>query len=124
MNHHGKIPGDPFVDVWPPPEFRATFPVRYYLMDFGCSVRFTPSSRIHDGLVKPFPIGREQTAPEMDDSRKYNPFAADVYMVGRVFYAHFAVRLSFLYGMFQLNRLSTARILFLSFQDPWSFCKI
>ena len=95
MNHHGKIPGDPFMDVWPPPEFRATFPVRYYLMDFGCSVRFTPSSRVHDGLVKPFPIERQQCAPEMRGSKKYNPFSADVYVLARVFYSFFVVRLSF-----------------------------
>ena len=93
MNHHGKSPGNPLIDVWPPPEFRATFPVRYYLIDFGHSVHFTPSSRRHDGLVKPFPIGREQCAPEMDGSRKYNPFSADVYMVARVFYAFIKVRL-------------------------------
>ena len=110
MNHHGKIPGNPFEDVWPPPEFRATFPVRYYLMDFGCSVHFTPSPRLHDGLVKPFKIGREQCAPEMRGSTKYDPFAADVYVVARVFFSFFIVRLSFLYGMFDLNRLSTARI--------------
>ena len=117
MNHHGKIPGDPFIDVWPPPEFRSTFPVRYYLMDFGCSVRFTPSTRLHDGLIKPFLIARQQCAPEMHGLRKYDPFAADVCMVGRVFYAYFAVRLPVSF-VIQLNRLSTARILLQSFLDP------
>jgi hypothetical protein len=81
MNHHRKVLGDPFVDVWPPPEFRSTFPVRYHLMDFGCSVHFTPSSHLHDGLVEPFSIGRMQCATEMSGSTKYNPFAADVYVV-------------------------------------------
>ena len=95
MNHHGKVPGNPFEDVWPPPEFRATFPVRYYLMDFGCSVHFTPSSRLRDCLVKPFTIGREQCAPEMLRSAKYDPFAADTYVAARVFYGFFAVCLSF-----------------------------
>ena len=43
INHHGKIPSDV---VWtsryelptkiiPPPEFRSTFPIRYFLIDFG-----------------------------------------------------------------------------------------
>ena len=101
MNHHGKIPGDPFVEVWPPPEFRATFSVRYYLMDFGCSVHFSPSSRLRDRMIKPFPIGREQCAPEMRRSTKYDPFAADIYVAARVFYGFFAVRLSFLYRIFR-----------------------
>ena len=104
MNHHGKVPGDPFVDVWPPPEFRTTFPVRYYLMDFGCSFHFTPSLRLHDGLVKPFPIARLQCAPEMRGSKKYDPFSADVYVVARVFFGFFQVRLSFRFGMFELNQ--------------------
>ena len=103
MNHHGKVPGNPFLDVWPPPEFRATFPARYYLMDFGCSVRFTLSSRLRDRLVKPFTIAREQCAPEMRRSAKYDPFAADVYVAARVFYGFFAVCLSFIYGMFDFN---------------------
>ena len=117
------VPGNQLVDVWPPPEFRATFLARYYLMDFGCSVHFTPSSRLHDGLVKPFTIGREQCAPEIRGSTKYDPFAADVYVVARVFHAFFAVRLSFHYGMFDFNRLSTARISFASFLASWNFCK-
>jgi hypothetical protein len=103
MNHHGKIPKNPFIKVWPPPEFRATFPVQYYLMDFGCSVHFTPSSRLHDGLVKPFAITREQRAPETCGSAKFDPFAADMYAAARVFYALFQVRMSFLYGVFDLN---------------------
>jgi len=89
MNHHGKMPGDPFVEIWPPPEFRTTFPVRYYLMDFGCSVHFSPSLPLHDRLVKPFAITREQCAPEMDGSTKYDPFAVDIYVVARLFYALF-----------------------------------
>ena len=82
------------MDVWPPPEFRSSFPVRYYLMDFGCPVHFTPSLRLHDGLVKPFTIAREQCAPEMHGTTKYDPFAADIYAVARLFYAFFAVCLS------------------------------
>ena len=124
MNHHGKIPGDLFMDVWPPPEFRSTFPVRYYLMDFGCSVHFTPSSRLDDGFIKPFPINREQCAPEMRGLTKYDPFSADIYVAARVIYGFFAVRLLFLMRKtFYLNQLSTARISFRSFLAFWSFCK-
>ena len=90
----------------------------------GCSVRLTPSSCLHDNLVKPFPIARPQSAPEMSGLINYNPFAADVCLITWIFYTFFALRLSFRYGMFQLNRLSTARMLLQSFLAPWSFCKI
>ena len=106
-----------------PPEFRATFLVRYYLTDFGCSVHFIHSLCLHDDLVKPFTIGREQCAPEMRGSTEYDPFAADVYVVARVFHVFFAVSLSFFYGMSDLNRLFTARISFRSFLALRNFCK-
>lgn len=87
MNHHGKVPGDPFNNIWPPPEFRSTFPVRYYLMDFGCSVHLPPSLPPRDRLIEPFKIAREQCPGEMSVSTKYDPFAADIYVVARVFYS-------------------------------------
>ncbi|EDR14436.1 uncharacterized protein LACBIDRAFT_321504 [Laccaria bicolor S238N-H82] len=93
MNHHGKVPGDPFIDIWPPHEFRSTFPVRYYLMDFGCSVHLPPNLPPRDRLIKPFKIAREQCPAEMLGSTKYDPFAADIYVVARVFYGLFRVRL-------------------------------
>jgi len=89
MNHHGRVPGDPFVEISPPPEFRSTFPVQYYLMDFGLSVHFSPDSDPRKRLVKPFKIGREQRPPEADGREEYDPFAADVYSMARVFYAAF-----------------------------------
>lgn len=96
MNHHGKVPGDPFNNIWPPPEFRSTFPVRYYLMDFGCSVHLPPSLPPRDRLIEPFKIAREQCPGEMSVSTKYDPFAADIYVVARVFYSLCRVRFSFL----------------------------
>ena len=59
----------------------------------GCSVHFTPSlGRLRDGLVEAFIIAREQRAPEMYGSTKYDPSAADIYVVARLFYAWFTVR--------------------------------
>ncbi|KIM42429.1 hypothetical protein M413DRAFT_444847 [Hebeloma cylindrosporum] len=89
MNHHGKVPGDPFVDIWPPPEFRSTFPVQYYFIDFGCSVHLPPSLPPKDRLIKPFNITREHRAPEMRGSKEYDPFPADIYAAARVFYSLF-----------------------------------
>ena len=91
------------MDVWPPPEFRSNSPVRYYLMDFGCSVHFTPSSRLDDGLIKSFPItrkrchcsrviGNDLCAPEMRGLTKHDTFATDIYVAARLFYGFFAVR--------------------------------
>ena len=92
------------MDVWP------TFPVRYYLIDFGCSVHFTPSSRLDDGLIKSFPItrkrchcsrvpviGNDLCAPEMRGLTKHDTFAADIYVAARLFYGFLAVRQLFLY---------------------------
>jgi len=107
MNHHGKLPGDPFLDIWPPPEFRSTFAVRYYMMDFGCSVRFSPESHPRDHLVKPFNIAREQRAPEMDRVAKYDPYAADVYATGRLFYGWFSEIVPSVPGFLDLLRNMT-----------------
>ena len=105
MNHHRKIPGDPFMGAQPLPEFRANFPVRYYLpvMDFGCSVYFTPSlRRLHDGLVKVFTIAREQCAPKM-----YGYLCSDTTLLCMVCstFVNF-----FFCGIFDRNRLPTAII--------------
>ena len=96
MNHNGRTPGDPFVDVWPPLEFRTTSPVRYHQMDFECSVHLPTSLPLHDRLVKPFTITREPRALEMAGLIKYDPFAANVHIAARLFYELFGVCLSFL----------------------------
>ena|SRR3984957_6551252 len=90
MNHHGRVP----LEAWPPPEFRSTFPVKYFFIDFGCSVRFPSTSDPCERLVKPFKITRVQRAPETDGPTKYDPFAADVFALAHVFYACFKVWLS------------------------------
>jgi hypothetical protein len=91
MNHHGQVPGDPFADVWPPPEFRSTFQAKYYLIDFGCAVQFPPTSEPRKRLARPFQITRVQKAPEIGRLALYDPFAADVYSLARLFYGYFKV---------------------------------
>ena len=65
---------------------------RYYFIDFGISTWFRevdpndPSTKWHlwpDRMV----LGRgcqDQTVPELDDVRPYDPFAVDVYLIGNV----------------------------------------
>jgi hypothetical protein len=91
MNHHGLVP-------WPPPtlpvKFRSSFPVKYFLIDFGYSEHLTPGS---DGLIKPVAVRREQCPPEMSRSGRIDPFAADVYSTARLFYGFFEVSPPFFY---------------------------
>jgi hypothetical protein len=99
INHHGKIPSSTIwtssyelpMKIIPPPEFRSTFPVRYYLMDFGFAHHFQKHLLLAECLIEPFSNGREQRPPEADWHKRYNPFAADVYQAARLFYGWFAV---------------------------------
>jgi hypothetical protein len=91
MNYHGKVSCDPPKELCPPPVFRSTFPVKYYLIDFGCSIQFPHASDPGKRLVEPFRIGREQRAPETSRLEKYDPFPADVYALARLFYAYLRV---------------------------------
>jgi serine/threonine protein kinase len=99
INHHGKIPSsvvwtnhyEPPTKIIPPPEFRSTFPVRYYLIDFGFAHDFPKHLRLEECIIEPFSNGREQRPPEADRHKRYNPFAADVYQAARLFYGWFAV---------------------------------
>ncbi|EGN92928.1 hypothetical protein SERLA73DRAFT_79145 [Serpula lacrymans var. lacrymans S7.3] len=92
MNHHGN---KPYIDFdssscgVPEPVFRSKFPVKYYLVDFGFSVRFSPSSPLKPCLVAPFHSARDQRSPEEQKSKKFNPFPVDVYQTARLFYALF-----------------------------------
>jgi len=67
-----------------PPELRSSFPARYALIDFGCSVQFPPglNSESHRGSWR---VPREQSAPETHLGN-FDPFAADVYQTGRTLY--------------------------------------
>lgn len=84
--------------VEPLPPFRSTFPIRYLLMDFGYAAYFPhdwPPSRC---VVLPFREGRPQRAPESLEvfgTGSYDPFAADIYELGRLCYGWFFVCLQF-----------------------------
>ena len=53
-------------------------PIKYYFIDFGLSSRFD------DGDVDRLVTGRicQQDVPELSDTVPYDPFAADVYLLG------------------------------------------
>lgn len=55
--------------------------VKYYFIDFGLSSRFD------DGDVDRLVTGRicQQDVPELSDTVPYDPFAADVYLLGDVY---------------------------------------
>ncbi|EMD36653.1 hypothetical protein CERSUDRAFT_123756 [Gelatoporia subvermispora B] len=99
VNHHGSIPetvifrpeqtDNPLVKIWPPPEWRSTFPVRYLLLDFGLSSRFSQNLPLSECYWILYPVGRIHRAPETRIGKPCNPFAADVYQMARVFYAWF-----------------------------------
>ncbi|GBE83932.1 hypothetical protein SCP_0509910 [Sparassis crispa] len=97
VNHHGLLTQtfilqgqhEPPLKIWPPQEWRSTFPVRYLFMDFGYSIRFNEDVRLGKCTALPFPQGREHRAPEVRGTQAFNPFAADVYQTARIFYGWF-----------------------------------
>ncbi|KAL6302707.1 kinase-like domain-containing protein [Sparassis latifolia] len=96
VNHHGEMPEQYKYDqngrslkIWPPLEWRSTFPVRYCLLDFGISVQFPEDLPLSRCTILPFPQGREHRAPETLGKKAFNPFAADVYQMARLLYAWF-----------------------------------
>jgi hypothetical protein len=102
-NHHGKL--NPVitwresrpVKIYPLPEWRSTFPVRYLFIDFGCSIQFPQAMPLSKCSVQTFLNGRDHQAPECVAEwmrgRAYNPFPADIYMTARVIYGLLLVRL-------------------------------
>ncbi|OJT13997.1 hypothetical protein TRAPUB_9481 [Trametes pubescens] len=60
--------------------------VTYYFTDFGISTRFTPENeeRLVVGVR-----GLDRTLPELSPNVKYDPFKADIYLLGNVFREHF-----------------------------------
>ena len=75
------------------PILRAQFPqaVRYALIDFGCSIQFSPDADPSSYLGK-WKVPRLQRAPETTSGIPFDPFAADVYQTGRSIYAWCMVR--------------------------------
>jgi hypothetical protein len=96
VNYHGNLPKPNYPPVTPPVKFHSTFPLKYFLIDFGYSVHFEPGS---DGLIEPVAVSHEQFAPEISEMSggRIDPFAADVYSTARLFYGFFEVSPPFLY---------------------------
>ncbi|TFY80346.1 hypothetical protein EWM64_g3662 [Hericium alpestre] len=107
INHHGRQPprivSIDHTPVWvdPPHEFRSTFPVRYLFIDFGLSRRCPDDGQPSRWRVEPSSVGRVQRAPETSEVR-YDPFAADVYQLGRLLYAWFYDAVPDIPGFLQL----------------------
>ncbi len=62
-------------------------PVKYYFIDFDISVRFDKTSaepRLTSGFY-----GHEKEAPELHIPKPYDPFALDVFILGKVFQKSF-----------------------------------
>jgi hypothetical protein len=99
INYHGKIPSrvvwtdsyKPPIKIMPPPEFRSTFRIRYFLVDFGFAHMFPRHLHPTECFIELFLNGREQRPPEADWHKSYNPFVADVYQTSQLFYSWFEV---------------------------------
>ena len=66
----------------PAPVLPRTSAVRYYLIDFGISTRFTDtdnSSRMVVGT-----LGLDREPPELSDDVPYDPFKLDVFLIGNM----------------------------------------
>ncbi|CAA7262073.1 unnamed protein product [Cyclocybe aegerita] len=100
MNHHGALPRreciteEAILIFDPVPEFRSTFPVKYFMIDFGNSVFFSPGLIPSECLVPPKDWGRPHRAPETSGHAVFNPFAADVYQTAQFFYIFFGKAIS------------------------------
>ena len=64
------------------PRRRSAVPVRYYFVDYSLSTYFPPgtSPRLVIGEG-----GRDQEVPELSNDVPYDPFKADIYLVGNLF---------------------------------------
>lgn len=61
---------------------RTTSNVKYYFTDFGISRRFEADD---DNRLVVGNKGLDQTLPELSDTVHYDPFKADIYLLGNVF---------------------------------------
>ncbi|KAG5640396.1 hypothetical protein DXG03_008805, partial [Asterophora parasitica] len=67
------------------PLARIDYPVRYFIIDFDCSVRLSPGQ---PRLIRNFG-GRDGDPPEYKSREPYDPFKIDVFTLGNVFYKDF-----------------------------------
>lgn len=64
---------------------RIEHPVRYFIIDFDCSVRFYPGQTfIIDGLG-----GRDDDVPELAERKPFDHFKLDVFTLGNVVFKEF-----------------------------------
>jgi hypothetical protein len=78
----------------PPPSVpRRETTVRYYLIDFGISVRY--EDKKSRGKITGAD-GRERTTPELSDTIPYDPFPVDIYVAGKVLQTIYVSSLKFL----------------------------
>lgn len=85
-------------------------PVKYYFIDFDISVKFDKSStgpRLTSGF-----FGQEKEVPELHIPEPYDPFALDVFILGKVFQKSFL----------DVRTLSDY-LFFLQMTNAISFCK-
>lgn len=79
----------------------SAFPIRYYIIDFELSVKFSPESKPEDRVVSGIPILRRgynlpedygrDLAPEILSHDTHDPFKADIYQLGKMFQGYFHV---------------------------------
>ena len=69
-----RAPIVPRIGAWPP--------IRYYFVDFGISVKF-PADLEPKRTVGI--IGLDRDAPELSNTRPYDPFRVDIFILGNVF---------------------------------------
>lgn len=67
------------------PRHKASGPVRYCFIDFGISRLYDPD----EAHLVVGDDGADQDVPEMSNEDEYDPFPADVFILGNVFKNHF-----------------------------------
>ena len=70
----GRAPVVARLGAWPP--------VKYYFVDFGISVKFP--SEVESKLALGV-IGLDREVPELSDTKPYDPFKVDVFILGHVY---------------------------------------
>ena len=66
---------------------RSAVGVKYYFADFGISVYIDPTS--NDPRLVTGVDGRDQDPPELSDTKPYDPFKLDIFIIGNMFKLEF-----------------------------------
>ena len=93
------------------PILRSRFTVKYALIDFGCSIQFSPDAD-PSSYLGTWKVPRPQRAPETTTGVPFDPFAADVYQTSSSIYGWCMVilNLSFHSDLQHLIALTCAEI--------------